>query len=101
MAKGIQAQGGRGGKGLPGISDVPMLVVTNPVWLWVFRRGWEDPNWGTRPIDQHAIATSIYELAETIADVDIRTQIQGSAARLMSDTMQNIVRGSQLRDEGG
>ena len=23
-----------------------MLVVTNPILLWLFKHGWEDPGWG-------------------------------------------------------
>ena len=73
---------------------IPELVVTNPIWLWMFRHGVEDPNWGRRPIDQHALAVTIHELAGKINDVEMSKQIQGSAAKLLLDTAQSIVKKS-------
>jgi hypothetical protein len=78
---------------------VVVLVVTNPIWLALFGRGVEDPNWGRRPIDQHTIATTIHELAATIADAETRRQIQNSAARLMVNTVQDMIKESQSADE--
>ena len=25
--------------------STPILTVTNPILLWLFRHGWEDPEW--------------------------------------------------------
>jgi len=42
-----------------------MAKKTFPNWIWLilYKRGWEDPEWGQRPIDQVAIASAIHELA--------------------------------------
>ncbi len=80
-------------------TEIPILVVTNPVWLSLFRRGVEDPGWGRRPIEQHAIAMAIHELAATIADEETRRQIQSSAARLIVNTAQNLVNEAQADDK--
>jgi hypothetical protein len=77
----------------------PDLVVTNPIWLFLFRHGVEDPEWGKRPIDQHTIATTIHELAATITHGETRKQIQSSAARLMVNTAQEIIGEYQSGDE--
>jgi hypothetical protein len=75
--------------------EMPTLVVTDPWLLWLFKHGWEDPDWGKRPTDQVTIAIAIHELATKIADEEMRKQIQGSAARLMVNTAQVVVKESQ------
>ena len=77
---------------------IPELVVTNPIWLWLFRHGVEDPNWGRRPIGQYALAVTIHELAGEINDVAMRNEIQGNAAKLLLDTAQTIVKESNSGD---
>ena len=72
------------------INDLPVLVVTNPVWISMFRRGAEDPHWGRRPIDQHAIAMSIHELANSVVNEEERTALQDSALRLMHASLSDL-----------
>ena len=62
----------------------PILTVTNPILLWLFKHGWEDPNWGQSHVGQIAIASAIHELAGQINDADMRKQIQAGAAKSMA-----------------
>ncbi|MBA4184676.1 MAG: hypothetical protein H0X49_11790 [Acidobacteria bacterium] len=55
-----------------------MWLVTGQ--LWRFGIG-EDPDWGTRPIDQIQLQTVIHGLAESIADKEVKKQIQSAAAK--------------------
>ncbi len=72
----------------PKLSD---LVVTNPIWLWLFRHGVEDPGWGKSALGQHTIALAILDIAERINDAEIQKQIKASASKLLLDTAQVIV----------
>ena len=80
-------------------TEIPQLVVRNPVWLWMFRHGVEDPNWGRRPIDQLTLAVAIHELAGQISDMDLRKQVQGGVAKLLLDAAQGIVEESHSGDQ--
>lgn len=74
--------------------ELPVLVVTNPIWLDLFRRGVEDPGWGRHPIDQHAIAMAIHTLAGTIQNEEERGVMQKSALHLMQYTLNDLSRES-------
>jgi hypothetical protein len=71
--------------------DTPFLVVTNPVWLKMFRLGWEDPNWGKRTIDQHAIALAIHEISSLITDEATRTELQRASSKMLLATSQRMI----------
>ncbi len=73
----------------------PVLTVTNPVLLWLFRHGWEDPDWGRRPMDQLTIALAIHDLAAKMEDEDTRKQIQRIAAKEVTKVAQIVVKESQ------
>ncbi len=51
---------------------------------------WEDPNWGKDTLGQILIMTAIHELASKISDTKVRSEIQNSAVRSISQTAQNI-----------
>jgi hypothetical protein len=70
--------------------QMPVLTVTNPILLWLFRHGWEDPDWGRTPVGQIAIATAIHEMAGQLADVELRRQIQTGAAKAMAATAERM-----------
>lgn len=36
-------------------AHLPLAAVTNPILLWLFKHGWEDPDWGCLPVNQVAI----------------------------------------------
>jgi hypothetical protein len=70
--------------------QMPVLTVTNPILLWLFRHGWEDPDWGRTPVGQIAIATAIHEMAGQLADGELRRQIQIGAAKAMAATAERM-----------
>jgi hypothetical protein len=74
------------------MSQLPILVVTNPVWLQLFRHGVEDPDWGKRSIDQHSIAKTIFELASMITDAEVKREVQRASSALMLTTAQRIIK---------
>ena len=51
---------------------------------------WEDPDWGTNHFNQIILMTAINELASKISDTQVRSQIQNSVMRSVSQTAQNI-----------
>jgi hypothetical protein len=76
-------------------SDLPILAVTNPILLWLFRHGWEDPDWGQSVADQHIIALAIHGLASKIADADTRKEIESAAARAVVKTAEQVAKASR------
>lgn len=70
--------------------STPILTVTNPILLWLFRHGWEDPEWGRTPAGQIAAASTIHELANLIDDVEMRKQIQVGAAKAIAATAERM-----------
>lgn len=69
---------------------LPMSVVTNPIWLWLFKHGWEDPEWGRRPVDQIGIQLALHDLAGMIADEKVRTGIQSTLDSAIAKTARAI-----------
>lgn len=69
---------------------LPMSVVTNPIWLWLFKHGWEDPEWGRRPVDQIGIQLALRDLAGLIADDKVRTGIQSTLDSAIAKTARAI-----------
>lgn len=75
------------------MSKKPVLEVTNPVLLWLFQHGWEDPEWGKSTIGQVVIATTIHELASHLADAELKTQIKSAAAKSISNHGEKLAAG--------
>jgi len=53
-----------------------MLVVTNPILLWLFKHGWEDPGWGRDDASQISILSAVHALADQISDTELRAQVK-------------------------
>jgi hypothetical protein len=53
-----------------------LLVVTNPILLWLFKHGWEDPSWGRDDASQISILSALHALADQIADTELRAQFK-------------------------
>ena len=70
--------------------STPILTVTNPILLWLYRHGWEDPEWGRTPAGQIAAANAIYELANLVEDAEVRKQIQVGAAKAIAVTAEKM-----------
>ena len=59
--------------------------------LWRLGIG-EDPNWGKRPIEQIAIQSMIFEMANRISDDTVRKQVQNAVATGLAHTSQDMAR---------
>lgn len=67
------------------------LEVTNPILLWLFNHGWEDPTWGQTEANQLTLAVAINQLAGRITDAGTRTAIQTATAKSVANLSQKIV----------
>lgn len=71
------------------------LGPEGPEWfpwlLWLYNHGWEDPTWGTTPIGQVFIATTIHEMAGQIGDEATRREIQRVAAGEIAKLSRKLV----------
>lgn len=56
---------------------------------WVFFPNWEDPTWGTRPIDQVIIAATIHKLADKL-NGSAGKAVQVAAAKAVSAAGQGL-----------
>jgi hypothetical protein len=81
------------------MSQVPTLVVTNPLWLRLFNLGFEDPGWGKRTIDQHTIAIAIYQMASLITDEAMRKEFQSTSSRMVLLTSQHMIKEAEAAAE--
>ena len=61
---------------------LPTLVVTNPILLWLFKHGWEDPGWGHMPSNQIALGLILHDLGNKVADRDLQEQVQAIAQKI-------------------
>jgi len=71
-----------------------LLMVTNALWIALFRRGWEDPGWGRSPAGQIAVASAIHEAAKQIKDPEAQRQIQSIAAKTIAQAAGQLENGS-------
>jgi len=73
---------------------IPELVVTDPILLWLFNHGWEDPTWGQSEANQLTLALALHQLAGRFTDAGTRAAIQGAATKAVANLAQKIVAGS-------
>jgi hypothetical protein len=50
------------------VAHLSIATVTNPILLWLFKHGWEDPGWGHMPINQVTLGLALHDLGAKIAD---------------------------------
>jgi len=74
--------------------DTEYLVVKDPILLWLYRHGWEDPGWGRRETREALAASSIYELAEQIEDRGLRAEIRKAAGKALAKVAEKMTEGS-------
>lgn len=72
---------------------VPELVANDPILLWLFSHGWEDPSWGQSDANQLTLAVAINQLAGRFTDAGTRAAIQSATAKAVSGLAQKIVAG--------
>jgi len=73
-------------------AHVPVATVTNPVLLWLFKHGWEDPSWGRMPINQVALGLVLHEISTKIADQALQEQVQVIAEKVVTANAQRAVK---------
>jgi hypothetical protein len=70
---------------------VPMLAVTNPILLWLFKHGWEDPSWGRMPINQVALGLMLHELSGKLANAGLREQLAQIAGQVVAENAREVL----------
>jgi hypothetical protein len=71
---------------------LPIEAVTDPITLWLFRHGFEDPDWGKSKMGQLTIAITLHDLASKLTDRETGKQIQGLLAKVIVNTAETIVK---------
>ena len=61
-------------------TDLPALMLLNPIALALIGKGWEDPSWGHAELHEASIATTIYALAGGLRDEEIKNSIRRASA---------------------
>lgn len=74
------------------IVETPSLSVTNPILLWLFKHGWEDPNWGRLPTNQVALGLILNELSHRLANPALREQVASAAQKIVAENAQAALR---------
>lgn len=57
-----------------------------------FHGHWEDPEWGKRATSQILIAVAVRELASGIQDVELRSQLNMAADKVIAKNSQIVAR---------
>ncbi len=70
---------------------LPTLVETNPIWLWLFAHGWEDPTWG-QDYNQVFVAATIQRLSGMLKDGALARQINGLAAQAANQAVRQMAK---------
>jgi len=73
-------------------AQIPMATVTNPILLWLFKHGWEDPSWGHIPTNQVALGLALHDLAARLANPELKEQVQHIAQKVVADNGQRALR---------
>ena len=70
----------------------PQIRVTNPLLLWLFAHGWEEPVPPTGPMSQVTVGLAINELATSVTDEAARKAIKSAAATVVMKNSQAIAK---------
>jgi hypothetical protein len=68
--------------------NLPIATVTNPILLWLFKKGWEDPEWGRRSINQAALGFILQDVSEKLADRGLKKDLQALARKVIVENTQ-------------
>ena len=74
------------------IAHLPIDTVRNPILLWLFKHGWEDPGWGQMPINQVALGLVLHDVASKLADKALQEQVQAIAEKVVAKNAQRAVK---------
>ena len=74
------------------IAHLPVASVTNPILLWLFKQGWEDPEWGRKSINQVTLGLALHDIGAKLADRALQEQVQAIAQKVVAENAQHIVK---------
>lgn len=74
------------------IAKLPIASVTNPILLWLFKHGWEDPNWGHLPVNQVALGLVLHDLSNKLADRALQEQVQELAQKVIIENARSVAK---------
>ena len=74
------------------VGHLPVATVTNPILLWLFKHGWEDPEWGRMPINQVTLGLALHDLGAKLADRDLQEQVRAIAQKVVAENAQRVVK---------
>jgi hypothetical protein len=74
------------------IAKLPTATVSNPILLWLFKQGWEDPTWGQLPVNQVALGLVLHDLANKLADRSLQEQIHEIAEKIVINNARSVVK---------
>jgi len=74
------------------LTHLPIATVTNPILLWLFKHGWEDPSWGHMPINQVTLGLILHDLGTKLADPALQEQVQAIAQKVVAENTRHIVK---------
>lgn len=74
------------------IAKLPAATVTNPILLWLFKQGWEDPGWGHLPVNQVALGLILHDLGNKLADREMQEQVLQIAEKVIATNACSVVK---------
>lgn len=72
-------------------AKIAFSAVTNPILLWLFKHGWEDPNWGNLPVNQVALGLILHDLGSKLADPALQEQVQEIAQKVITENAKSVI----------
>jgi hypothetical protein len=73
---------------------LPAATITNPILLWLFKQGWEDPGWGQLPVNQVALGLILHDLGNKLADRALQEQVQDLAQKVIIENARSVAKQS-------
>jgi hypothetical protein len=73
-------------------AKIAFSAVTNPILLWLFKHGWEDPDWGNLPVNQVALGLILHDLGGKLADPDLQEQVQEIAQKVITENSRSVIK---------
>jgi hypothetical protein len=73
-------------------AKIAFSAVTNPILLWLFKHGWEEPDWGNLPVNQVALGLILHDLAGKLADPILQEQVQEIAQKVIAENSKSVIK---------
>ncbi len=75
----------------------PVAEETNPILLWLYKHGWESPEWGKRPANQVALGLALHDLIERVSNEKLKGQMQVLAQQVVAENAVLITKTASLQ----